>query len=72
MLDLIDNPPDYVKKVIAQIRKEMGTDDSSTDTPADTSGGWVPGPGSWRPGDGIPEGYRIERNTRSRFPRGEE
>ncbi|MCL2710382.1 MAG: hypothetical protein FWE95_05835 [Planctomycetaceae bacterium] len=72
MLDLIDNPPDYAKKVIAQIRKEMGTDDSSTDTPADMSGGWVPGPGSWRPGDAIPEGYRIERNTRSRFPRGEE
>ena len=62
MLDLIDNPPEYVKKAIARIRKEMGTEDSS-------SGGWQPGPGSWRPGDAIPEAYRQERNTRGNFPR---
>jgi len=58
--ELLDNPPDYIKawrKKIEEAAKEAGT--------------WQPGPGSWRPGDGIPEQYRLERNTRSRFPRGE-
>ena len=32
---------------------------------------YIPGPGAWQPGQGIPEGYRIERNRRSGFPRGE-
>jgi len=32
-------------------------------------GDYIPGPNSWQPGQGIPEGYRIERN--SRFPRRE-
>ncbi|MCL2710181.1 MAG: hypothetical protein FWE95_04805, partial [Planctomycetaceae bacterium] len=31
---------------------------------------WVPGPGSWRPGDAIP--VQIQEPRRSRFPRGEE
>jgi hypothetical protein len=69
MLDLIDNPPDYVKRMIAHIRKEMEGEDSR----GEDSGGWTPGPGAWRPGDAIPDAYRIERNTRARqFPRGQE
>jgi len=68
MVDLIDNPPDYVKRVIARTREALERTDSSTGT----TGGWQPGPGSWQPGDGIPEGYRIQRETRRQFPRGEE
>jgi len=66
MIDLIDNPPDYVRKVIAGMRERR------RDTTNSSAGAWQPGPGSWQPGDDvIPEGYRLERNTRSRFPRGE-
>jgi len=64
LLNLIDNPPDYVKRWISQLREAMERDNAST-------GGWIPGPGSWRPGDAIPGAYRIERNERGRFPRGE-
>ena len=66
MLDLIDNPPDYAKRWIARMRerREAGATNASTS-------GWQPGPGAWQPGDPIPEGYRIQRNERSRFPRGE-
>jgi len=70
MVDLIDNPPEYVKKAIAQMRKQMGTDDPQARSRQPGSG-YVPAPGAWQPGQGIPEGYRIERNKRSGFPRGE-
>jgi Ni/Co efflux regulator RcnB len=64
MTDLIDNPPEYVKKLM---RKKYGDDEP---------GGWQPGPNSWRPGDPIPEQYRQEREERRTkhrpgFPRGE-
>ena len=65
MTDLIDNPPDYAKRAILQIRERQERDNASTGT-------WIPGPGAWQPGSGaIPEGYRIERNRKSGFPRGE-
>jgi len=64
MAQLIDNPPDYVRKAIAQIRKQMGHDDS----PVSESGEWKPGPNSWKPGDPIPEEYLQQRQER-RFPR---
>jgi len=68
MIDLIDNPPDYVKKILDEKRKAREAETASSGE----SGEWQPGPGSWQPGDGIPAGYRIERETRSRqFPRGE-
>ena len=64
--DLIDNPPDYVKRWIARYREyheAMERNNASTGT-------WIPGPGAWQPGSSvIPEQYRQERN--SRFPRGE-
>jgi len=66
MIDLIDNPPDYVKKVIAQMRKWKEERDSKNNSDPAV---WVPGPNSWQPGDPIPEAYRQERKTRGTFPR---
>ena len=63
MLDLIDNPPDHVKKYFERFNKIMSVNNTQTES------GWQPGPNSWRPGDAIPEAYRIERNERSRFKR---
>jgi len=68
VVDLIDNPPDYVKSIIAEMRERNRIANANAGS---SSGGWVPGPGSWRPGDAIPIQYRQERETRSRFPRGE-
>ena len=61
MVQLIDNPPDYVKKILRKWRPE---EPKKSET-------WVPGPGAWQPGSSvIPEQYRQERNTRRPFPRG--
>jgi len=65
--DLIDNPPDYAAVLRKKLREQRG---ESVDA-EEASDVWMPGPGSWRPGDAIPEAYRIERNTRRQFPRGE-
>jgi peroxiredoxin len=54
MVDLIDNPPDYVKAILKKLQERRGV-----------SG---PGPNSWKPGDPIPEGYRQQRRE-GRFPR---
>jgi hypothetical protein len=68
MIDLIDNPPDYVKKILAERRKAREND-------ANKPGAWQPGPNSWRPGDPIPEQYRQQRQEQIRtrnnpgFPR---
>ena len=61
--NLIDNPPPHARVLIAKLREQRG------ETEKNESGVWVPGPGSWRPGDPIPEAYRQERNTERRFPR---
>ena len=67
MLNLIDNPPEYAKKIIARMRERGEKENANAST-----GTWVPGPGAWQPGSSaIPEQYRQERNSRSRFPRGE-
>ena len=63
MAQLIDNPPEYAKKMIAQIRKQMGNDDS----PTNASGEWKPNANSWKPGDPIPKEYLEQRQER-RFP----
>jgi Spy/CpxP family protein refolding chaperone len=60
---LIDNPPEYALVFRKTMKELSGANEES--------GAWQPGPGSWKPGDAIPEVYRIERNQRSRFPRGE-
>jgi Ni/Co efflux regulator RcnB len=73
MIQLIDNPPEYVKKMKEQQRKWM---EEIAKSNANKSGEWQPGPNSWRPGDPIPEQYRQqreERRTRQRqgLPRSE-
>ena len=61
MIDLIDNPPDQVKKHFEIFRKIRDVNTSKDDDK------WQPGPNSWKPGDPIPEGYRQQRSKR-RFP----
>jgi len=56
MTDLIDNPPDFIKR-----RRGMITNSSQT------GGEWRPGPDSWKPGDPIPAEYIEEQ--KARFPR---
>ena len=60
LMELIDNPPDYVKEVLKKMREARAENEKA--------GAWVPGPNSWRPGDPIPEGYRQQRQE-GRFPR---
>ena len=62
MVDLIDNPPDHVKKWVAEFGKRRGNDAGKT-------GEWRPGPDSWKPGDGIPADYFQHREEQRRFPR---
>jgi len=66
--NLIDNPPEHALAFRNIFREQRGESGDSEEA----SGVWMPGPNSWRPGDAIPEAYRIERNTRRQFPRGEE
>ena len=61
MLNLIDNPPDYVEFYIKTRKEQRGESEK-----AEAVG---PGPNSWKPGDPIPEGYRQQRQERGRFPR---
>ena len=61
--DLIDNPPAHARVLVQKLREQRG------ETEENKNNIWVPGPGSWRPGDPIPEVYRIQRNTRGNFPR---
>jgi hypothetical protein len=61
--ELIDNPPAHAKVWLEKLKAQKEK--------TEKSGEWTPGPNSWRPGNPIPEGYRQERNTRSRFPRAE-
>jgi len=53
---LVDNPPHLVHR-------------RAQEEPRRESDIWVPGTGSWRPGDPIPGAYRQQRNTRGNFPR---
>jgi Ni/Co efflux regulator RcnB len=65
MQQIIDNPPEYVKKRRDQMQKERAEREKTRKEKND----WAPGPDSWRPGDPIPEEYREERNKRGNFPR---
>ena len=63
--ELVDHPSEPAKAFLKLTRRRMGiSEDGKTQ-----SQGWQPGPNSWRPGDPIPEEYRIQRNTRGNFPR---
>ena len=62
--NLIDNPPAHAKVHLRKLKEQQGE--------SEQSGGWIPGPGAWRPGtSAIPEQYRQERNGRRQWPRGE-
>ena len=64
---LVDNSPEHALILRKKLKELSGEgEESKGGKKADV---WVPGPGAWQPGQGIPEGYRQERN--SRFPRGE-
>ena len=64
---LINNPPDYAKKIMESIRRENG--DPPKIAEADK---WEFLNRAWRPGDPLPEGYLQQRQERPRrFPRGE-
>ena len=74
--ELIDYPPEYALMFIKKLRESSGLVESEKSDEEGGEGGlspsvWLPGPGSWRPGDGVPEAYRQERNTRRTFPRPE-
>ena len=58
--DLIDNPP-WLIGVRARMQREQAERNERNV--------WQPGPGSWQPGDPIPEEYRQQRNLDRRFPR---
>ncbi len=58
MGQLIDNPPDYVGKMLAKMKERRGSGGD---------GNWQPGLDSWKPGDPIPEEYKKQRKER-RFP----
>jgi len=70
--ELIDNPPEYVRIHIQRLGSEhWGVDVEGVGKKADVDTDvWVPGAGSWKPGDPLPEGYRPEQRDR-RFPRSE-
>jgi len=65
--ELIDHPSELAKIVLKKLKEDRGESEEGKNP----GGGWQPGPGSWRPGDAIPEAYRQERNTRGNFPRTE-
>ena len=67
MRDLIDNPPDYIQKMIAQGQKEIGAGNSMPNMWQPGPDSWQPGPNSWQPGDSVPN-YQQPRNE-GRFPR---
>lgn len=56
---IIDDSPEFIKKLLAEMnarRKAM-----------EKEGQFVPGPDSWRPGDGAPEEFKLKRQ--GRFPK---
>ncbi|MDR2756606.1 MAG: hypothetical protein LBC20_12950, partial [Planctomycetaceae bacterium] len=56
--NLIDNPPDYVKTIIAEIKKLRGENTDSMPVYLK----------SWKPGEPIPEEYKKHRASRKMFP----
>ena len=62
LLKLIDDPPEHVMIFRKKMQERNGIRENAA---------WQPGPNSWKPGDAIPEQYRIERNERRRFPKTE-
>ncbi len=61
MAELIDNPPDYIKKMSGRLK---------ANTTNGQDGQWKPDENSWKPGDAIPEEYLEQRKERKKnFPK---
>ena len=60
MQRIMDESPDFVKQMI-QVGKQQRE-------AMEQSGQYIPGPNSWRPGDGAPADFKMERQEQ-RFPR---
>ncbi len=55
MQQLLDNTPDFVKQMLAQMKAQREANEKA--------GNWTPGPDSWRPGDGAPEEFKRQRQA---------
>ena len=64
LLELTDNPSALAKVLLKKAKEQRGESEAGV-------AGWQPSADSWKPGDPVPEQYRQERNTKSRFPRTE-
>jgi len=62
MQKVMDDSPDFVKRMLQAGKQQR--------TATEKSNQYVPGPGSWRPGDSLPAQFKIERQQ-GRFPRSE-
>ncbi len=60
MQRILDETPEFAKKMLAGMRQQREA--------AEKSGQWSPGPGSWRPGDGMPDEFKKQRQQ-GRFPK---
>ncbi|MDR0870520.1 MAG: hypothetical protein LBN39_06970 [Planctomycetaceae bacterium] len=60
MQDLQDNAPNFVKKMLAGMKQEREVKEKK--------GQYVPGPDSWKPGDGTPKDFKEERKALKAFP----
>ena len=60
MQKMLDDTPDFAKKMLAGMRKSREA--------LEKSDKWQPGPDSWRPGDGTPEEFKLERK-KGAFPK---
>jgi len=72
--ELFDNPPEHARVLGRVLRGQSGASGSenmgASENASEESGGWRPGPGSWRPGDALP--VQIQERREGRFPREEE
>ena len=59
MQKIMDESPDFVKRMLQQGKQQRAA--------MEKSGQYVPGPDSWRPGDGVPADFKTERQEK-RFP----
>jgi hypothetical protein len=55
MQRILDDSPEFVKNVLAEMKKQRKTNEKS--------GQYVPGPDSWRPGDGTPKSFKANRKA---------
>ena len=63
MTSLLASAPDFIRKNLEQVR-QIEEDNKKSDD-------WIPGPDSWRPGDGTPEEFKRNRKAGKAFPQEE-